>query len=130
MPPVQYHASGFIANRATDVTRHIVGEAGAEAVIPLTNRRYTGPFTDLVSEKVVAALSAQVDEINRQQREVATAALRLADASAAQGQMGAVVAAIETLQRALGPIISQNAPTVTVSDRDQGRYIESLGFVR
>lgn len=130
LPPVQYHASGFIANRATDVTRHIVGEAGAEAVIPLTNRRYTGPFTDLVSEKVVAALSAQVDEINRQQREVATAALRLADASAAQGQMGAVVAAIETLQRALGPIISQNAPTVTVSDRDQGRYIESLGFVR
>lgn len=130
LPPVQYHASGFIANRATDVTRHIVGEAGAEAVIPLTNRRYTGPFTDLVSEKVVAALSAQVDEINRRQREVATAALRLADASAAQGQMGAVVAAIETLQRALGPIISQNAPTVTVSDRDQGRYIESLGFVR
>lgn len=130
LPPVQYHASGFIANRATDVTRHIVGEAGAEAVIPLTNRRYTGPFTDLVSEKVVAALSAQVDEINRQQREVATAALRLADASAAQGQMGAVVAAIEALQRALGPIISQNAPTVTVSDRDQGRYIESLGFVR
>lgn len=130
LPPVQYHASGFIANRATDVTRHIVGEAGAEAVIPLTNRRYTGPFTDLVSEKVVAALSAQVDEINRQQREVATAALRLADASAAQGQIGAVVAAIEALQRALGPIISQNAPTVTVSDRDQGRYIESLGFVR
>lgn len=130
VPSVQYHASGFIANRATDVTRHVVGEAGAEAVIPLTNRRYTGPFTDLVSEKVVAALSAQVDEINRQQREVATAALRLADASAAQGQMGAVVAAIETLQRALGPIISQNAPTVTVSDRDQGRYIESLGFVR
>lgn len=130
LPSVQYHASGFIANRATDITRHVVGEAGAEAVIPLTNRRYTGPFTDLVSEKVVAALSAQVDEINRQQREVATAALRLADASAAQGQMGAVVDAIEALQRALGPIISQNAPTVTVSDRDQGRYIESLGFVR
>ena len=129
-PPAQYHASGFIANRATDITRHIAGEAGAEAVIPLTNRRYTGPFTDLVSEKVVAAISAQVDEINRQQREVASAAMSLAEATAARDQAGAVVAAIESLQRALGPIISKNAPTVTVSDREQARYIASLGFVR
>lgn len=129
-PPAQYHASGFIANRATDITRHIAGEAGAEAVIPLTNRRYTGPFTDLVSEKVVAAISAQVDEINRQQREVASAAMSLVEATAARDQAGAVVAAIESLQRALGPIISKNAPTVTVSDREQARYIASLGFVR
>lgn len=130
LPQVQYHASGFIANRATDITRHIVGEAGAEAVIPLTNRRYTGPFTDLVSEKVVSALQAQVDEVNRQQREVASAALQLA--SQPRGDVGSaeVVAAIQTLQVALGPIISQSAPTVTVSDRDQRRYIESLGFVR
>lgn len=130
LPPVQYHASGFIANRATDITRHIAGEAGAEAVIPLTNRRYTGPFTDLVSEKVVAAVSAQVDEINRRQREVASAAMSLAEATAARDQAGAIVAAIESLQRALGPIISKNAPTVTVSDREQARYIASLGFVR
>lgn len=130
VPSVQYHASGFIANRATDVTRHVVGEAGAEAVIPLTNRRYTGPFTDLVSEKVVAAISAQVDEINRRQREVASAAMSLAEATAARDQAGAIVAAIESLQRALGPIISKNAPTITVSDREQARYIASLGFVR
>lgn len=99
-------------------------------MIPLTNRRYTGPFTDLVSEKVVAAVSAQVDEINRQQREVASAAMSLAEATAARDQAGAVVAAIESLQRALGPIISKNAPTVTVSDRERARYIASLGFVR
>lgn len=60
---VAYHARGFIANRATDVTRHIAGEAGAEAIIPLTNRRYTGPFVGMISDAVVAALEDRISEL-------------------------------------------------------------------
>ena len=53
---IMKHASGMIVNRATDVTRHIAGEAGAEAIIPLTNRRYTRPFARTVAEETVAAM--------------------------------------------------------------------------
>ena len=51
------HADGFIANRrgpGVDITRHIVGESGAEAVIPLTNRRYVAPFAETVADYVNA----------------------------------------------------------------------------
>jgi TP901 family phage tail tape measure protein len=53
------HAEGYIADRATwlDSThRDIVGEAGAEAVIPLTNRAYTKPFAATVASEVVGML--------------------------------------------------------------------------
>lgn len=47
------HADGFIANNpGAGVPIHVVGEAGAEAVIPLTNRRYSQPFVDLIAEGV------------------------------------------------------------------------------
>lgn len=49
----QKHADGFIANRpgaGVDITKHIAGEAGAEAVIPLTNRRYVAPFAQTVAD--------------------------------------------------------------------------------
>lgn len=47
------HADGFIANNpGPGVPIHVVGEAGAEAVIPLTNRRYSQPFVDLIAEGV------------------------------------------------------------------------------
>lgn len=50
----RYHADGFIANRTTLLgDRDIVGEAGAEAVIPLTNRKYVSPFADTVAERML-----------------------------------------------------------------------------
>jgi hypothetical protein len=32
-----------------DITRHIAGEAGGEAIIPLTNKRYVRPFAETVA---------------------------------------------------------------------------------
>lgn len=49
---VQKHAKGFIADRpgrGVDITRHIAGEAGGEAIIPLTNKRYVRPFAETVA---------------------------------------------------------------------------------
>lgn len=54
---VQKHAEGYIANRpgrGVNLTQHIVGEAGAEAVIPLTNRRYVAPFAQTVADYINA----------------------------------------------------------------------------
>ena len=50
---IQKHADGFIANRpgrGVNITQHIAGEAGAEAVIPLTNRQYVAPFAKTVAD--------------------------------------------------------------------------------
>lgn len=55
---IMKHASGMIVSRATDVTRHIAGEAGAEAIIPLTSRRYTRPFARTVADETVAAMGS------------------------------------------------------------------------
>lgn len=98
---VRLHAGGAIATRA--VPLDIVGEAGAEAIVPLTNRRYSQPFADIISEEVAARI---------------------------QASDGEVVAAIEGLRRDLGGIISDSAPTVLVPDRTLARYLESLGFTR
>lgn len=98
---VRLHASGAIATRA--VPLDIVGEAGAEAIVPLTNRRYSQPFADIIGEEVAARI---------------------------QASDGEVVAAIEGLRRDLGGIISDSAPTVLVPDRTLARYLESLGFTR
>ena len=50
------HARGGIATRATNVTQHIAGEAGAEALVPLTNRHYVQPFAQVVAQETVAAM--------------------------------------------------------------------------
>lgn len=47
---VRLHASGAIATSA--VPLDIVGEDGAEAIVPLTNRRYSQPFVDLIADGV------------------------------------------------------------------------------
>ncbi len=48
---IRYHAGGaVIAHKA--VPLDIVGEDGAEAIVPLTNRRYSQPFVDLIAEGV------------------------------------------------------------------------------
>lgn len=55
------HAAGAIATRA--VPLDIVGEDGAEAIVPLTNRRYAKPFVDMIAEGV-AGRAAQVNNYN------------------------------------------------------------------
>lgn len=52
---VRYHASGgAIATKA--VPLDIVGENGAEAIVPLTNRKYSQPFADIIAESVAGRL--------------------------------------------------------------------------
>lgn len=52
---VRYHADGAIATKAAPLD--IVGEAGAEAIVPLTNRRYSQPFADIIAEGVTNRLN-------------------------------------------------------------------------
>ena len=49
----RYHAAGAIATRA--VPLDIVGEAGAEAIVPLTNKRYVTPFARTVADEFGAS---------------------------------------------------------------------------
>jgi len=54
---IRYHADGFIANRyGAGVPLDIVGEDGAEAIIPLTNKRYVRPFADTVAEQMLSRM--------------------------------------------------------------------------
>lgn len=61
---MRYHANGAIANRpGAGVPLDIVGEAGAEAIVPLTNRKYSRPFARTVAEQmkqVGGGVSSQV----------------------------------------------------------------------
>ena len=49
----RYHAAGAIATKA--VPLDIVGEAGAEAIVPLTNKRYVTPFARTVADEFGAS---------------------------------------------------------------------------
>lgn len=52
---VRMHAEGgAIATRAMPLD--IVGEDGAEAIVPLTNRKYSQPFADIIAEGVAEKL--------------------------------------------------------------------------
>ena len=54
---IRYHADGFIANRrGSGVPLDIVGEDGAEAIIPLTNKQYVRPFADTVAEQMLSRM--------------------------------------------------------------------------
>lgn len=61
---MRYHANGAIANRpGAGVPLDIVGEAGAEAIVPLTNRKYSRPFARTIAEQmkqVGGGVSSQV----------------------------------------------------------------------
>ncbi|WP_028263942.1 phage tail tape measure protein [Atopobium fossor] len=51
---MRLHADGFIANQPTMITpKDVVGEAGAEAIIPLTNKKYVSPFAGTVAEEML-----------------------------------------------------------------------------
>lgn len=50
---MRYHANGAIANRpGAGVPLDIAGEAGAEAIVPLTNRKYSRPFARTIAEQM------------------------------------------------------------------------------
>lgn len=89
---IRKHADGAIVNRATPLD--IVGEDGAEAIIPLTNKRYVKPFADAVAEGILGKSAND--------------------------------ALIRWLAQNLGAIISANAPTVVVSEREQRRQIREM----
>lgn len=55
----RYHANGAIATRA--VPLDIVGEDGAEAIVPLTNRKYSQPFVDLITQGIKNKVGATVN---------------------------------------------------------------------
>lgn len=71
---VIFHGSGgFIADRPgagvgigadRNGVNHFVGEAGAEAVVPLTNRRYAAPFADLIAELVAGRQAPAAPQYN------------------------------------------------------------------
>ena len=50
----RYHAHGNIVNNpGAGVPLDIVGEAGAEAIVPLTNKRYSKPFARTIAEQMM-----------------------------------------------------------------------------
>ena len=54
---IRYHADGFIADHPTWLSSHdIVGEAGAEAIIPLTNKKYVNPFAGAVADQMLSKM--------------------------------------------------------------------------
>ena len=77
---IRYHAGGAIVNRpGSGVPLDIVGEDGAEAIIPLTNKRYVTPFARAVAEQmgevggssdVIAAVAALAEGIKNMETAV------------------------------------------------------------
>lgn len=60
---IRYHAQGAVVTRAMPLD--IVGEDGAEAIVPLTNRQYSQPFADIIAEGVTDKLgSKNVEELS------------------------------------------------------------------
>lgn len=58
----RFHAKGAIATRA--VPLDIVGEDGAEAIVPLTNERYARPFAQMIAREVdgMSTLDLDIDQ--------------------------------------------------------------------
>lgn len=58
----RFHAKGAIATKA--VPLDIVGEDGAEAIVPLTNERYARPFAQMIAREVdgMSTLDLDIDQ--------------------------------------------------------------------
>lgn len=91
----RFHADGAIVNKA--VPLDIVGEDGSEAIVPLSNKRYSVPFARTLAEQM-SVVSPQSD-----------------------GDMAAQIAALRAdlrqLYSELGQIIKDNAPVVVKTPR-------------
>ena len=63
--PIRKFAQGAIvsgiADRPTLTNVGLVGEAGAEAIIPLTNAHYVGPFAGAVADSVAEKIAGSID---------------------------------------------------------------------
>lgn len=104
----RYHAGGAIATQALPLD--IVGEDGAEAIVPLTNRKYSEPFARTLAEQMFNASNAN------SALDLSDAAIsRLADAIAARP------VAVNMDSKQVGKLVT---PTV---DRQLGRNV-SRGF--
>lgn len=88
---IRYHADGAIATRA--VPLDIVGEAGAEAIVPLTNKKYSLPFAKILAQQInelspvsdqVSALTSLVSTGFETSADVSMRAAMLASSDAAQ----------------------------------------------
>ena len=116
-----YHADGMIVNTATDVTRHIAGEAGAEAIIPLTNRRYTTPFAQTISDLVVSALQSKINELTqRQKKSMESVADKMAGAVDNGSGNADVLAALNQLNAnlmAYTQTVASNTPVVEMDGK-------------
>lgn len=54
---IRWHAGGSIVNvPGTGYPLDMVGEAGAEAIVPLTNKKYAQPFVDMIAEGVAGLM--------------------------------------------------------------------------
>lgn len=61
---VRKHAGGSIVNNpGRGIPLDIVGEAGAEAIVPLTNRKYSQPFADILAERMAKQLRGDVTNV-------------------------------------------------------------------
>ncbi len=67
---IVWHADGGIVNRPGAgvslyrLADHRAGEDGAEAIVPLTNRRYAAPFADLIAELVAGRQAPPAPQYN------------------------------------------------------------------
>lgn len=81
---IRYHASGgSIVTKATPLD--IVGEAGAEAIVPLTNRHYVTPFARSVAEEMSSMMPSSAQATLAQQASMAAAIGKALSGTTASG---------------------------------------------
>lgn len=62
---IRYHAGGSIVNAPrTGYPLDLVGEAGAEAIVPLTNRKYAMPFVKMIATETAESMYRRAMEPN------------------------------------------------------------------
>lgn len=73
---VSYHADGGIFNKPTLLGgNHVVGEAGAEAIIPLSNKSKVAPFANAVASSFLSMLP---DNLTEQKEESSSVIVQVA----------------------------------------------------
>lgn len=87
---IRKHAKGAIAHRVTPLD--VVGEAGAEAIVPLTNKRYAMPFVKMISAETIS-------QIEQRSKELANA---LSEQQDTERQNKALISAFNNLAGSVG----------------------------